>query len=689
MKKFGIKMAALALCLALAATALSSCGFFVDSYLSDYSGGTAGRTDKPEDITYPEDITTSAFLENTEKAPETTSDERVETTPPPVATEIPETTAPETTEPETTDNIPDEFENHVYLTNVNNGRCKTLVGHVNVTVLIASDSETSWDSATRSALLSSLEEQEKRLESDAAGYGKELDVTFSFIDVKIDGKTVITTFNLWEEEVIKAAGFTSKKNAQKELDAQNDADSNPIVIALNREGRAYARQQTSETSTEMLVLYSSDTTAFRHELYHLYGAEDFYYPKEVKDLAKEKLPESIMNSGEETDALTAFIIGWDDEMDENAYEFLKETSHLTAAYLEEENAKEMFTGMVTDHQLSYGIYTGYLEHGVPTGEGTLTYEDGAVASGTFIGGNLNGYGTYEWPTGDKYVGDWVMGKRTGKGTYTWSSGDSYTGDYVDGVSTGTGTYTWANGNSYTGDVKDGAITGKGVYTFANGTVYEGEFLNGKFHGNGTIVYESGASYTGGWFEGKYHGTGKYLRSDGGYYEGDFVMDLYSGNGTAIYSDGSTYVGEWSDNLFHGYGTYTWATGGSYTGEWYNGKQHGQGKQIYSNGSYYEGEFVNGKRHGTGTMNYVGGDVYSGGWSEGYLHGTGTYKYAAGHEYTGAWENGTITGYGIMLWADGSSYDGYWVNGKRHGYGKYINKSGKVYNGYWENDVFKG
>lgn len=665
MRKFGFRMAALVLCLFVAAMSLSSCGFFVDSYLADYTDGrmTTAEGDDEIDVTVSEDTTAIDPPDVTEPATEATTSDSIEITEPPVETTEP---ALETTVPETTDNIPDDVQNNVYLSSMDEGRCGKLVGNVTVTVILLNDSVSSWDEAALTELRSSLADQEKLLENDASGYGKQLDITFSYINATVSGDAAAGAYsNDWVDSASKSAGFASLNEAQKTLDNQNGADSNPIVYALNKTGRAYATQQGSLNRSEYLVLFSSDFSAFRHELYHLYGAEDFYYPELVDELALQYLPDSIMNDGETTDALTAFIIGWDEELDADAYEFLKQTSHLTQEYLDDENEKQSVTGFVTDHKLSYGTYTGYLERGIPTGEGTVTYEDGATASGNFIGGSLNGYGIYTWANGDKYSGDWVMGKRTGKGTYTWAEGGSYTGDFVNGIN-----------------------TGSGVYTYPDGSVYDGEFLDGKRQGSGTMRYENGAVYVGSWENGEFNGTGKYTLSDGSVYEGSFSAGVFSGRGTMAYASGDTYVGEWSNNYPNGYGVYNWKDGGSYEGNWSAGKFWGTGKQVYANGSVYEGEFANGLRNGSGVMHYAGGDVYTGEWKDGNPNGTGTYKYASGHEYSGSWVQGTITGYGVMKWANGASYDGNWLNGKRHGYGKYTNQNGRVYEGSWVNDVFQ-
>ena len=672
-KKFALRMAALMLCLFTVSAALSSCGFFADSYLENNTGiavKTQGKTEK----TYPEttlegipDTTLQGEgtnLPETEKTPTTTAHEATRA---PETTKAPETTTPETTlPPEQLDNIPDDVQNHVYLTYKNNGRCEELIGNVKVTVVLISDEVSTWNSAAESELSKSLSSQEKSIEEIAASYGKKLDITFNYIGAKVTGDAAAGDYSEgWINAAANSIGYESIKSMQKELDSKNSADSNPILFALNKTGRAYANYSTGKTGCEYLVVFSSDYSSFNHELYHVYGARDFYYPNEVAELASTYLSDSIMSNGDVTDPLTAFIIGWDDEIDAEAYEFLKKTSHLTKEYLDEANKAQSVTGYVTEHKLDYGTYTGYLERGVPTGEGTLWHNDGTILSGTFLSGNLNGKGKSIYASGDSYEGDWVNGVRTGQGKYTWANGSMYVGDFVNGECTGKGTYTWANGDVYVGDFVSGKRTGKGTYTWANGNVYVGDFVNSEQEGQGTITRIDGSSYT-----------------------GSFIAGRYDGFGTAVFAGGNSYEGYWSSGVIHGKGTYTWVDGGEYTGDFYNGQMHGTGKQKYSNGSIYEGNFSEGKRHGTGTMVYADGDTYTGGWNMGNPHGNGTYTYAGGNRYTGEWQNGTITGYGKFVWTTGESYEGNWVNGKRHGYGKYINKNGKVYAGEWVNDVFQ-
>lgn len=646
MKKFSFRMAVLALCLLTLTASLSSCGFFIETFLGEYTGvrtqydhDTEKTTAKEDYITEPEDITVSDVIDQTEPDAETTAR--------PVYPERPDLTkAPATTVPETTDNIPDEFEKHVYLSSMDKGRCGKLIGNVTVTVIVTDDTVSRWDSASRAELVASLSAQEKMLEEDAQSYGVTLDITFSYIDVAIDMEAKPSAGLLdgsWEGPAIIKAGFSSKNNAQAELDASNDADSNPIMIALNKTGRAYARQAASKSQSERLVLYSSDYTAFRHELYHLYGAEDFYYPEDVKTLCSTLLPESIMNDGDKIDPLTAFIIGWDEELDQNAYEFLQKTAHLTEDYLDDENEKQSVTGYVTNHKLSYGTYTGYLERGVPNGEGKLVYTNGDVAEGNFLGGNLNGKGTYKWVDGAVYVGDFVNGSITGYGKTTFAGGNVYEGEYKNGIHHGKGTYKWSNGDYYTGDFLEGQRTGKGTYFWANGDKYVGDFVNGDRTGTGTYTTPAGYKYEGSWRDNNYHGYGKAYYTNGGRYEGYFVNGSCEGKGTYIWNNGAKYVGDFVAGKFDGQGTYTSPDGFKYAGGWKNDKYHGYGTVNYSNGAVYKGNFENSMRNG----------------------------------------------YGVMTWSDGSCYDGYWTNNQQDGYGKYTNKNGDVFEGQWKNNVFQG
>ena len=66
------------------------------------------------------------------------------------------------------------------------------------------------------------------------------------------------------------------------------------------------------------------------------------------------------------------------------------------------------------------------------GVGTLTWPDGVMYEGDFVGGKLLGKGTYRWPDGSVYSGGILNGKREGEGKFESSGGQVFEGQWKDG-----------------------------------------------------------------------------------------------------------------------------------------------------------------------------------------------------------------------------------------------------------------
>lgn len=472
--------------------------------------------------------------------------------------------------------LPEELESNIYLNCRGKGDCKAMVGDVLLTVIFASDSESTWSEARMKAMQTQIWAVEERMEQDAATWGAELELTVEFKTATATaGQLALNDNKEWIDSVMRSAGLGPREEVNQTLEAQRGVDEAPVAIFVDRSGRSFASSASGTNGAEYAVCYEN-ADALYHELNHVFGAKDFYYPTFVKEQAQTHLQNSIMiSSGEGVmESLTAYLIGWTDTPSEQAVAFLRATASLTKEQLDEEREREQYTGYVTDFQKGDAIYTGYL-----------------------VDGQLHGYGTRTSLSGDSYTGDWDHGIKHGTGTYNWANGDSYSGTWVDGSRTGTGTYTWASGNSYTGDWVNGDRTGKGTWTSADGECYVGDFVEGSFHGQGTYTWSSGNSYTGSWVEGK-----------------------RTGKGTWVFARGDRYVGDFQDGKFHGQGTYTWANGDSYTGSWVDDSRNGYGVYQWTNGTKYEGQFVNDQRHGQGTMTYANGAVESGLWENGDFKG---------------------------------------------------------------------
>jgi len=431
--------------------------------------------------------------------------------------------------PSQLENIDEALRENVYLDFIGGGYCEEFCGDVQINAIFVTDDSSKWDSSSEEAVKAEMETVMARMKEAALGAGVTLDLSVRYHAADLSGQNIkdgVITTN-WRNTALNSAGLGDFLTAQLSLENSQGVSSAPIVFIFNTNGRATAsHQESGKSSTESIVLYSEEISALFHEMCHLYGAKDFYYPNEVKALADEYLPDSIMNSGDTVDPLTAFIIGWTDTLSASATSFLRETSHITNEYLDEEHEVETFTGYAEDYEYSGGSYTGYLKDGWPDGEGTLKKSDGTYYSGT-------------WEYGQFLQGECAV--------------------------------HYTNGDYYSGGLKDGVLDGYGVYVFSSGTREEGYYVNGKGNGQFVIYYESGAVFRGTKENGVITGYGELTYANGNYYSGNWENGLPNGYGEMTYTNGDVYKGDWKDNVRHGYGTYTWASGSQKSGNWSNGE----------------------------------------------------------------------------------------------------------------------
>ena len=87
---------------------------------------------------------------------------------------------------------------------------------------------------------------------------------------------------------------------------------------------------------EYAVIYYKHYNSLIHEILHLFGAADLYFPKEVSDIAKEMFPESIMfNSAyNKIDDFTKYVTGIYNEHSLSAKVFMDKTKDLTGEYID-------------------------------------------------------------------------------------------------------------------------------------------------------------------------------------------------------------------------------------------------------------------------------------------------------------------------------------------------------------------
>lgn len=154
-----------------------------------------------------------------------------------------------------------------------------------------------------------------------------------------------------------------------------------------------------------------------------------------------------------------------------------------------------------------GKYEGNLYHGIPHGEGQVTFANG-----------------------DRYIGSFQLGKSDGNGEFFGETPEGkfhYKGQFKNDKMHGKGRYEFSNGDTFDGGFHEGKFSGEGLYIFTTGELYSGQFVDGKREGNGK--YQSQLrTYIGLWKDDLRHGKGLEMvigkgRYEGYWYEGMFIQ----------------------------------------------------------------------------------------------------------------------------------------------------------------------
>lgn len=422
-----------------------------------------------------------------------------------------------------------EFAGHPLLLDRDAGPCRSLTGSVQAAAVFVDVPGAPWTEADMTAALALLDANAAVLQREAAAAGVQLKITFERLHASADALPDMNDSRLWAIETMEDSDGSPMCDGDGSYCAYC-TEGRPILFLLNTGGRCFSLGSDDPYWEEYCVLYMPGTSGstVRHELLHLYGAMDYYQHSACKQAARALFPQSIMLATDDdatVDSLTAYIIGWTDDLAPDAADFLRRTESITDEDIDAARDADTITGLstVTDDDATY---SGQLVDGIRHGYGTMQWDDGRVYAGVFEHGELHGSGTYRWPSGDVYAGVFEQGERTGLGTYRWASGDVYSGAFRQNASHGYGTYQWASGGVYTGEYVNDVRHGTGTCLYGDGSVYSGEWLNDMRHGQGYMRWSTGETYMGG-----------------------FEEDQCSGYGVMIYADGTTLAGQWANNAF--------------------------------------------------------------------------------------------------------------------------------------------
>jgi len=214
-------------------------------------------------------------------------------------------------------------------------------------------------------------------------------------------------------------------------------------------------------------------------------------------------------------------------------------------------------------------YEGGFQNGVRDGIGRLTLSNGITYEGEFIypGGNMHGHGTLLVPEElqaeigiDMYAGHHAKGFRSGDGTLTYPDGATYEGHFSENMRHGQGTLK-TEVSRYDGPWEgDRPGIGDADATYPSGFRYVGEMSGGLRNGEGHYFDPRGREvYAGFWKDDDVHGQGTFHYEDGDY-SGAFVAGMREGTGRFTWTNGKKYNGLWRADQPDGLGSYTEADG---------------------------------------------------------------------------------------------------------------------------------
>jgi len=236
-----------------------------------------------------------------------------------------------------------------YFAKMNCGSSKTLDGTCLFINVFLSDSTSSFNTGEKARAIFLLGRAANYLTQQAKAYDKDLSTIYKERDLVFDYKTeddIPTDLDnfMW--------GYPIIENLYEQNDIENliekyDAENISFLFHVNKTGRSYALASRFEYDglydNEIAVIFSSDFTednevsgtteyVYAHEILHLFGAIDLYYPFNPDDerikLAEAYFPNDIMlvyaydiNSAFISN-LDAYLIGWCDYLEKENHIFI-------------------------------------------------------------------------------------------------------------------------------------------------------------------------------------------------------------------------------------------------------------------------------------------------------------------------------------------------------------------------------
>lgn len=223
-------------------------------------------------------------------------------------------------------------EEHFALRSRNVGPCRKLLGDVELIVVFVNTPQHRWTDKKKQEVYKITDSSMGFMRKNAKAYRANVNFTAGYLEFTVSSEPSFGGGSDWYWEIIHNV-YHEQSIVQVYDRYRHDlgVDEAPMIFLFNCWDRSYTSCGWNEEYCVIFCDTRMHNNYLTHEVYHLYGAIDYYdYDNEgVEKIAKKYFPKNVMAcSGNNVDDLTAYLLGWTDTLSKKADQFLRATDGL-------------------------------------------------------------------------------------------------------------------------------------------------------------------------------------------------------------------------------------------------------------------------------------------------------------------------------------------------------------------------
>ena len=238
---------------------------------------------------------------------------------------------------------------HIFLRSKNKGMSRCMRGNVLVEMVFVTDRQTDWVQDEKDQFYSVYKSAMEDLCKQAAAAGVKLSFSTVIGAFRYQGVMDPNAFSSVivpqvQAQYLQEQGFSNHREFIVSRKQTCNADEVALMFVMEKHFRAFA--MSSEDLEYCVLTESNDAHAISHELLHLFGAVDLYYPYHIYGLTMQYFPKTIMCTyeGQQVDPLTQYLIGWVDTLAPKAREFMDRVGAYSLGRYRHANILECYRG---------------------------------------------------------------------------------------------------------------------------------------------------------------------------------------------------------------------------------------------------------------------------------------------------------------------------------------------------------